>query len=54
MQNNKNNQDILTTFLNYVDKFTYSLDGERYYYSDNEKVSNNELANIFLQSDLNK
>ena len=54
LQDNKTNQDSLTLFLNFVDRVTYLLDGEKYYYSDNEPVTNNELANMFLQGDSNK
>lgn len=42
----------LIDFLKFVDNSTYLLDGQRYYISDNEKISEAELANIFLQSDL--
>jgi len=41
-----------TNFLLFVDRKTYLLDGVRHYEADNQPVTNEELANIFLQSDL--
>ena len=53
MENNDKNTQTLADFLKFVDGYTYILDGERYHHSDNEKITNNELAYIFLDSDLN-
>lgn len=43
--------DQLTEFLKFVDRRTYMLDDTRYYASDNEPVTEEELAHIFLQGD---
>lgn len=54
MEKNIENTNKLTAFLNFVDNYTYILDGERYHNVDHNKITNAELAYIFLDSDLNK
>lgn len=54
MQNNQQNAETLQSFLNFVDNYTYTMDGERYHNVDMQKITTEELAFIFLDSDLNK
>jgi hypothetical protein len=52
---NTMNAQILAAFLKFVDEFTYMPikgDTTRYYLSDNELITTDELVNIFLQSDI--
>lgn len=53
MENNTQNASLLSTFLKFVDEYTYLMDGERYHNVDHQKITNDELAFIFLDSDYN-
>lgn len=49
------NEALLVAFLAYVDNSTYIKDGnDRYYESDDQPVTAEELAFMFLDSDLNR
>lgn len=43
---------LLSEFLKFVDDYTYSVDGVRHHRVDNMPLTNDELAFIFLDSDM--